>query len=83
MTEIPNVTLDSRSDTILASPDKMVKVRDAFGVDSDLEVPAFTEADERVPDLDPAYVFDPDTTMDAEQLGGALIEQLAALFDKR
>src|SRR6187399_820615 len=63
MTEIPNVTLDSRSDTILASPDKMVKVRDAFGVDSDLEVPAFSEADERVPDLDPAYVFDPDTTM--------------------
>ena len=63
MTEIPNVTLDSRSDTILASPDKMVKVREAFGVDSDLEVPAFTEADERVPDLDPAYVFDPDTTM--------------------
>ena len=63
MTEIPNVTLDSRSDTILASPDKMVKVRDAFGVDSDLEVPAFSEADERVPDLDPAYVFDPDTTL--------------------
>ena len=63
MTEIPNVTLDSRSDTILASPDKMVKVREAFDVDSDLEVPAFTEADERVPDLDPAYVFDPDTTM--------------------
>src|SRR6476661_1039510 len=63
MTEIPNVTLDSRSDTILASPDKMVKVRDAFGVDADLEVPAFSEADERVPDLDPAYVFDPDTTL--------------------
>jgi cobaltochelatase CobS len=63
MTEIPNVTLDSRSDTILASPDKMVKVSDAFGVDSDLEVPAFSEADERVPDLDPAYVFDPDTTL--------------------
>ena len=63
MTEIPNVTLDSRSDTILASPDKMVKVRDAFGVDSDLEIPAFSEADERVPDLDPAYVFDPDTTL--------------------
>ena len=63
MTEIPNVTLDSRSDTILATPDKMVKVRDVFGVDCDLEVPAFSEADERVPDLDPAYVFDPDTTL--------------------
>ncbi len=63
MTEIPNVTLDSREDTIMASPDKMVKVRDAFGIDSDMEVPAFSEADERVPDLDPAYVFDPDTTL--------------------
>ena len=28
-----------------------------------MEVPAFSEADERVPDLDPAYVFDPDTTL--------------------
>ena len=63
MTDIPNVTLDSREDTILAVPDKMVKARDAFGIDSDMEVPAFSEADERVPDLDPAYVFDPDTTL--------------------
>jgi cobaltochelatase CobS len=37
----------------------VVKVRDLFGVDSDMEVPAFSEADERVPDLDPTYVFDP------------------------
>ena len=63
MTDIPNVTLDSREDTILATPDKMVKARDAFGIDIDMEIPAFSEADERVPDLDPAYVFDPDTTM--------------------
>src|SRR6188474_3823576 len=63
MSDIPNVSPDNRSDTILSSPDKMVKVREAFGVDSDLEVPAFSESDERVPDLDPAYVFDPDTTM--------------------
>ncbi len=45
------------------SPDQMRKVRDLFGIDSDMEVPAFSEADERVPDLDPAYVFDPDTTL--------------------
>ncbi len=63
MTDIPNVNLDARNDTVLAAPDKMVKIRDAFGVDSDMEVPAFSEADERVPDLDPAYVFDPDTTL--------------------
>ncbi len=63
MTDIPNVSLESRSDTVMASPDKIAKVRDLFGVDSDMEVPAFSEADERVPDLDPTYVFDPDTTM--------------------
>ncbi|KQN76243.1 cobalamin biosynthesis protein CobS [Sphingomonas sp. Leaf67] len=49
--------------TILSAPDRMVKARDLFGIDSDLEVPAFSVADERVPDADPAYVFDPDTTL--------------------
>ncbi|HEY6047948.1 MAG TPA: AAA family ATPase, partial [Sphingomicrobium sp.] len=63
MTDLPNVQPESRAETLMASPDKIVKVRDTFGVDSDLEVPAFSEADERVPDLDPTYVFDPDTTM--------------------
>ena len=63
MADIPNTLPDSRDSTILDAPDKMVKVRDLFGIDIDMEVPAFSEADERVPDLDPAYVFDPDTTL--------------------
>src|ERR671937_1345617 len=63
MTDLSYVQPESRSETLLASPDKIAKVRDLFGVDSDMEVPAFSEADERVPDLDPTYVFDPDTTM--------------------
>ena len=63
MADIPNVNPDSRSATVMDAPDRIVKVRDLFDVDSDLEVPAFSEADERVPDLDPAYVFDPDTTL--------------------
>src|SRR6478609_8129860 len=63
MTDLPNVDPESRAETLMPSPDKMLKVRDAFGIDSDMEVPAFSEADERVPDLDPAYVFDPDTTL--------------------
>ena len=53
MTDLPNVQPESRADTLMASPDRIVKVREAFGVDSDMEVPAFSEADERVPDLDP------------------------------
>src|SRR3954468_8452838 len=63
MADIPNVNPDSRAATVMDMPDRMVKVRDAFGVDNDMEAPAFSEADERVPDLDPAYVFDPDTTL--------------------
>jgi len=63
MADLPNVQPDSRSDTVMDAPDQMKKVRDLFGIDSDMEVPAFSEADERVPDLDPAYVFDPDTTL--------------------
>ncbi|WP_294288806.1 AAA family ATPase, partial [uncultured Sphingomonas sp.] len=63
MTDIPNTQPDSRDTTILEAPDKEVSVRDLFGIDIDMKVPAFSEADERVPDLDPAYVFDADTTL--------------------
>jgi cobaltochelatase CobS len=28
-----------------------------------MQVPAFSDSDERVPDIDPSYVFDPDTTL--------------------
>ncbi len=63
MADLANVKPDSRATTLMGAPDKIVKVRDLFGVDSDMEVPAFSEADERVPDLDPTYVFDPDVTL--------------------
>src|SRR5881397_3499233 len=63
MTDLSNVNPESRAETLMASPDKIVKERDLFGVDSDMEVPAFSEADERVPDLDPTYSIAPDTTM--------------------
>ena len=63
MNDLPNIQPDSRTATVLDAPDQMKKVRDLFGIDSDMEVPAFSQPDERVPDLDPAYVFDPDTTL--------------------
>ncbi len=44
-------------------PDTTVSVRDVFGLDTDMKVPAFSEAGEHVPDIDPAYRFDFDTTM--------------------
>ncbi|HTI67237.1 MAG TPA: cobaltochelatase subunit CobS [Caulobacteraceae bacterium] len=54
----------SDTDPLLnAAPDKSVSVRAVFGVDSDMMVPAFSVADEHVPDLDTAYKFDPQTTL--------------------
>jgi cobaltochelatase CobS len=49
--------------TAMAAPDTEVDVRKVFGVDVDWKVPAFSKADERVPDLDESYVFDKDTTL--------------------
>ncbi|PKQ09916.1 MAG: cobaltochelatase subunit CobS [Alphaproteobacteria bacterium HGW-Alphaproteobacteria-12] len=44
-------------------PDKKVSVREAFKIDIDMEVPAFSESNEYVPDFDPDYIFDRDTTI--------------------
>jgi cobaltochelatase CobS len=44
-------------------PDHKVSIREVFGVDSDMMVPAFKERDSHVPDLDEAYRFDPQTTL--------------------
>src|ERR1700751_5395105 len=54
---------DTSNTTILTVPDREVSVRETFGIDIDMTVPAFSEADERVPDRDDSYVFDPDTTL--------------------
>ncbi|OPZ79179.1 MAG: Aerobic cobaltochelatase subunit CobS [Alphaproteobacteria bacterium ADurb.Bin438] len=45
------------------TPDTMIKVKEVFGIDSDLEVPAFSYAAEYVPDFDKDYYFDKDTTL--------------------
>ena len=42
---------------------KLVSARDVFGIDSDLQVPALTEHDEHVPDIDPAYRFEESVTL--------------------
>jgi cobaltochelatase CobS len=44
-------------------PDMKVSVRQVFGIDADLEVPAYSQTEEHVPDLDPDYIFDRETTL--------------------
>jgi len=50
------------SDLPASPPDTLLNARD-FGVPRDLPIPAFRERTQHVPDLDPAYHFDPDTTL--------------------
>ncbi len=45
------------------TPDRMLSVRDAFGIDSALQVPAFSQRDEHVPEVDDAYRFNADVTL--------------------
>jgi cobaltochelatase CobS len=53
--------------TALASgaglPDMKISVRQVFGIDSDIEVPAYSEPGDHVPDFDPDYLFDRQTTL--------------------
>ncbi len=44
-------------------PDSVVSVRDVFGIDTDLKVPAYSQPDEHVPEIDDSYRFDPETTL--------------------
>jgi cobaltochelatase CobS len=55
---MPNNGLDAAS-----APDMMVDVRNTFGLDVAMSVPAFWKPNEYVPDLDSAYVFDRETTL--------------------
>ncbi len=44
-------------------PDTKISVREVFGIETDLVVPAYKEASEHVPDFDPDYLFDRVTTL--------------------
>ena len=44
-------------------PDMSVSVRQVFGIDTNLEVPAYSQVDEHVPDVDPDYLFNREVTL--------------------
>ena len=44
-------------------PDITVSAHELFGIDTDMQVPAFSETDPNVPELDPDYLFDRETTL--------------------
>ena len=53
----------TNSDLPTHGPDITVSVRQTFGIDSDMQVPAFSQGNDYVPDLDESYRFDKETTL--------------------
>jgi cobaltochelatase CobS len=56
------VTLNTPDIAALA-PDRLVGVRELFGIDSDMKVACFSQRDEHVPEVDSAYRFNHDVTL--------------------
>ena len=54
---------EARPTSAINLPDTTVKVRETFGIDVDMAVPAFSIRTEHVPDVDTSYQFDRETTL--------------------
>ena len=54
---------DIRPTAAIDVPDITLKARDVFGVDTDIDVPAFSLRTEHVPEIDTSYRFDKETTL--------------------
>ncbi|MCX7932148.1 MAG: cobaltochelatase subunit CobS [Rhodovarius sp.] len=57
------MTAEIQPTSAINTPDMTVDARAIFGVDVDMQVPAFSVRTEHVPDIDPTYQFDRDTTL--------------------
>ncbi len=58
-----DVSPDLSPTAAINMPDTTVNAREAFGVDIDMQVPAYSIRTEHVPELDPSYRFDRETTL--------------------
>jgi cobaltochelatase CobS len=48
---------------LMATPDISLSVRQTFGIDTDMHVPAYSATTDHVPEIDEAYRFDRNTTL--------------------
>ena len=55
--------MEQASQNTPSLPDMKVSVRQLFGIDSDMQVPAYSTVEDHVPDTDSDYIFDRDTTL--------------------
>ena len=60
---IEEAFMQDHLDISASMPDTVISVREVFGIDSDLKVPAYSEPEGHVPELDPDYIFDRQTTL--------------------
>ena len=56
-------TLEASKNDQTPQPDIKISVRQVFGIDSDMEVPAFSEASDYVPAIDETYKLDHETSL--------------------
>ena len=62
----PTVATETLADADMpasGNPDMTISARQVFGVDTNMEIPAFSEHTIHVPELDESYRFDHDTTL--------------------
>jgi cobaltochelatase CobS len=62
MNKVANLA-EIRPTSAIDAPDTTVSAREAFGLDLDLQVPAFSLRTEHVPEVDDTYRFDRETTL--------------------
>ena len=55
--------MQTATDQTPAMPDITVSAREVFGIDSDMQVPAYSTSSGHVPDKDADYLFDKETTL--------------------
>ena len=48
---------------INSKPDIKISIKQTFGIDSEMELEAFSKKSELVPEIDKDYIFDRDTTL--------------------
>jgi len=73
-------TAESAAVNLPSLPDTEISVRQVFGLDSDMRVPAFGETTDLVPDVDESYQFDHDTTMAIEARGPMWSQSASMIF---
>ncbi|HEY1837445.1 MAG TPA: cobaltochelatase subunit CobS [Rhizomicrobium sp.] len=63
MPDLPSMNMQPQGLDAAGAPDTTVDVRETFGFDAKMKVPAFKQGNEYVPERDAAYRFDRETTL--------------------